>query len=94
MNYSACSCRPPSRQIRNDGGVPLARPLSPFDDRELGESKMSFREASGYLVRLRDLYALRWASPRQPVEYQQFTFDDAERMWANRTQPGAVGSSR
>jgi dolichol-phosphate mannosyltransferase len=30
-----------------------------FDDRELGESKMSLREASGYLVQLRDLYLLR-----------------------------------
>jgi dolichol-phosphate mannosyltransferase len=30
-----------------------------FDDRELGESKMSMREAAGYLVQLRDLYALR-----------------------------------
>ena len=27
-----------------------------FDDRELGESKMSLREAAGYLVQLRDLY--------------------------------------
>lgn len=30
-----------------------------FDDRELGESKMSLREAMGYLVQLRDLYWLR-----------------------------------
>lgn len=30
-----------------------------FDDRELGESKMSLREAAGYLVQLRDLYWLR-----------------------------------
>jgi dolichol-phosphate mannosyltransferase len=30
-----------------------------FDDRELGESKMSLREAAGYLVQLRDLYRLR-----------------------------------
>ena len=29
-----------------------------FDDRELGESKMSLREAAGYLVQLRDLYWL------------------------------------
>ena len=27
-----------------------------FDDRELGESKMSMREAAGYLVQLKDLY--------------------------------------
>src|SRR3970040_155931 len=31
-----------------------------FDDRELGESKMSVREAAGYLVQLRDLYRIRW----------------------------------
>jgi dolichol-phosphate mannosyltransferase len=30
-----------------------------FDDRELGESKMSLREAAGYLVQLRDLYLYR-----------------------------------
>lgn len=40
-----------------------------FDDRELGESKMSLREAAGYLVQLRDLYRL----PRPAVrrEYRQ-----------------------
>lgn len=30
-----------------------------FDDREQGESKMSLREAAGYLVQLRDLFWLR-----------------------------------
>src|SRR5690606_17149832 len=30
-----------------------------FDDRELGESKMSLREAAGYLVQLKDLYLCR-----------------------------------
>lgn len=44
-----------------------------FDDREQGESKMSFREAAGYLVQLRDLYALRWSSTRPPREYQRLT---------------------
>jgi dolichol-phosphate mannosyltransferase len=34
-----------------------------FDDRELGESKMSLREAAGYLVQLRDLYLLRVSTP-------------------------------
>lgn len=42
-----------------------------FDDRELGESKMSVREAAGYLVQLRDLYILRWSKTRGPREYQQ-----------------------
>lgn len=39
-----------------------------FDDRELGESKMSTREAAGYLVQLKDLYWLRltrWGRPRR-----------------------------
>lgn len=45
-----------------------------FDDRELGESKMSLREASGYLVQLKDLYKLRWLSkPRPRREYRQLT---------------------
>ena len=37
-----------------------------FDDREQGQSKMSPREALGYLVQLRDLYGVRWRAPRQP----------------------------
>jgi dolichol-phosphate mannosyltransferase len=43
-----------------------------FDDRELGESKMSLREAAGYLVQLRDLYWLR-VKERRPLrwEYRQ-----------------------
>ena len=45
-----------------------------FDDRELGESKMSPREAFGYLVQLRDLYWLRWSGPARPTrEYQCLT---------------------
>ena len=36
-----------------------------FDDRELGESKMSLREAAGYLVQLRDLYWLRATGGRR-----------------------------
>ena len=44
-----------------------------FDDRELGESKMSLREAAGYLVQLRDLYVLRWSTRRPPREYRVVT---------------------
>lgn len=41
-----------------------------FDDRELGESKMSMREAAGYLVQLRDLYLARWQGlPRPRYRY-------------------------
>jgi len=38
-----------------------------FEDRELGESKMSLGEAAGYLVQLKDLYALRWFGGRRPA---------------------------
>jgi dolichol-phosphate mannosyltransferase len=44
-----------------------------FDDREQGESKMSLREAAGYLVQLRDLYLLRWSAPRPARKYRQVT---------------------
>lgn len=48
-----------------------------FDDRELGESKMSKREAAGYLVQLKDLMILRWSKPVRPKRsYQQLTPDD------------------
>jgi dolichol-phosphate mannosyltransferase len=42
-----------------------------FDDRELGESKMSTREASGYLVQLKDLYLLRWSRRGLPRRHYQ-----------------------
>ena len=42
-----------------------------FDDRELGESKMSTREASGYLVQLKDLYFLRWSTRGRPRRHYQ-----------------------
>ncbi len=52
-----------------------------FADRTVGESKMSAREALGYLVQLRDLYALRLAARRRPgVRYHRVT--EAEmRAW-------------
>jgi dolichol-phosphate mannosyltransferase len=53
-----------------------------FDDREQGESKMSFREAAGYLTQLRDLYALRFgqASRRPRRAYRQLQPDEVETM--------------
>jgi dolichol-phosphate mannosyltransferase len=52
-----------------------------FDDRELGESKMSMREASGYLVQLRDLYKLRFfGGSRGRREYKQLTAAEVDRM--------------
>ena len=50
-----------------------------FDDRELGESKMSTREASGYLVQLKDLYLLRWSKLGRPKrQYRQLTAADID----------------
>jgi dolichol-phosphate mannosyltransferase len=55
-----------------------------FDDRELGESKMSFREAVGYLVQLRDLYWLRWTGARRPVRhYRRLTSEAVETLPAS-----------
>jgi dolichol-phosphate mannosyltransferase len=42
-----------------------------FADRELGESKMSLREAAGYLIQLRDLYWLRLKNPSHRIKHYQ-----------------------
>ena len=51
-----------------------------FDDRELGESKMSKREAAGYLLQLRDLYGLQWSNGRPPREYRQLSAAEVEKI--------------
>jgi dolichol-phosphate mannosyltransferase len=52
-----------------------------FDDRELGESKMSLREAAGYLIQLRDLYWLRLRRPGHRIRrYQQMRAQDVARL--------------
>ena len=57
-----------------------------FDDREQGESKMSLKEAAGYLVQLRDLYALRIREAvrvygRKPCrQYRRLRLDEVETM--------------
>lgn len=53
-----------------------------FDDRELGESKMSLREAAGYLVQLKDLYLhqFRYRDRRRPTFYQRMTSREVERI--------------
>lgn len=44
-----------------------------FDDRQVGESKMSMREAAGYLKQLTDLYLLRvFGGPRPRRHYRRF----------------------
>ncbi len=52
-----------------------------FDDRELGESKMSLREAAGYLVQLRDLYGERLTgAPRVRRDYRRLSVSDVEAL--------------
>lgn len=52
-----------------------------FDDRELGESKMSAREASGYLIQLKDLLLLRLKGPSRPRrQYRQLTPAEVDRI--------------
>jgi dolichol-phosphate mannosyltransferase len=56
-----------------------------FDDRELGESKMSTREAAGYLVQLKDLYLLRFSKFGRPARsYRQFTATEVEDVISSR----------
>jgi dolichol-phosphate mannosyltransferase len=50
--------------IVRSGAARLVEVPYRFDDRELGESKMSLGEAAGFLVQLRDLYWLRLSHPR------------------------------
>jgi dolichol-phosphate mannosyltransferase len=53
-----------------------------FDDRELGESKMSLREAAGYLVQLRDLYGLPRRSGGR--DYRQVSSVEADAIERRR----------
>jgi dolichol-phosphate mannosyltransferase len=56
-----------------------------FDDREEGESKMSHREALGYLTQLRSLYRVRWSGPSKPSRtYRALSPADVTRLPARR----------
>jgi dolichol-phosphate mannosyltransferase len=56
-----------------------------FDDREAGESKMSTREAVGYIVQLRELYGERWRSRgRARREYRRFSPAEVAGLSGNR----------
>jgi dolichol-phosphate mannosyltransferase len=56
-----------------------------FDNRELGESKMSTREAMGYLAQLKDLFWLRMTGGQRPArEYQQLTGSQVDAMVPTR----------
>jgi len=52
-----------------------------FDDREQGESKMSKREAAGYLLQLKDLYLLRWSRFNRPARtYRRLSVAEVEQL--------------
>jgi len=58
-----------------------------FEDRELGESKMSTREAAGYLVQLKDLMLLRWSKLNRPKRaYRQLSPADVEALKTRATR--------
>jgi len=65
-----------------------------FDDREQGESKMSLREAAGYLVQLRDLYLLRCRPGARPSrEYRRLSTEETESMLAAAPRERSGGRS-
>jgi dolichol-phosphate mannosyltransferase len=52
-----------------------------FDDREEGESKMSLREAAGYLVQVKDLALVRWRDRAgRRTEYRRVAADEVARL--------------
>jgi hypothetical protein len=58
-----------------------------FDDREQGQSKMSLREAAGYLTQLRKLYALRWSGRARPRrDYRRLTAAAVSQIVARRAE--------
>jgi dolichol-phosphate mannosyltransferase len=58
-----------------------------FDDRELGQSKMSTREASGYLFQLKDLYLLRWSKLNRPKRrYRQISAEELGKLTTSNEQ--------
>jgi dolichol-phosphate mannosyltransferase len=67
-----------------------------FADRSAGESKMSVREAIGYLRQLRDLYALRLMARRASGLRYRRVAESEMRAWVRpeeRPAPEPVGSS-
>jgi dolichol-phosphate mannosyltransferase len=61
-----------------------------FDDREQGESKMSVKEAAGYLVQLKDLYRLKWSNrPRHQGHYRRLTLAEVESAARDAIKPRA-----
>lgn len=59
--------------VVRSGAASLVEVPYRFDDREAGDSKMSLREAAGYVYQLRDLYWLRLSGgvPKRVTSYRQ-----------------------
>jgi dolichol-phosphate mannosyltransferase len=51
-----------------------------FDNRELGESKMNWKEAAGFLTQLKDLYILRWSGRRPKRVYRRLTAAELDEL--------------
>jgi len=56
-----------------------------FDNREVGESKMNWREAAGYLKQLKDLYSIRWSKRQAPRQYIRLTPEQLRQLSASST---------
>ncbi len=66
-----------------------------FDDRELGESKMSLREAAGYLVQLWDLYRFNGTGRgREPRSYRRLTAGGVDALMPGDGSGTAISTSR
>jgi len=60
-----------------------------FDDRQQGESKMTFREGTGYLVQLKNLYgSRRQRGPRPRSDYRQVSPEELASPRHRRPDPG------
>lgn len=51
-----------------------------FEGRTAGESKMNLKEATGYLVQLRDLHRFRRSQPRLEQTYRSVSLEELRRM--------------
>jgi hypothetical protein len=62
-----------------------------FDDREAGESKMSTREAAGYLFQLKDLYVLRFSKFGRPSGTTRNSRPPRSKVWPEDTDGFRMG---
>ena len=65
-----------------------------FDNRELGESKMNWREAAGYVKQLKDLYVLRWSRRRPRRRYIRMSARDLAEVRLPHDAPAHRAAAR